>query len=72
MSVVNSVLEGVDEFVYWAGSMFRSAASVYCELETTDDESTLVAKDGSLISFIRVDGARFLVGVEEFASSTAH
>ncbi|MES2038820.1 MAG: type IV secretion protein IcmB [Pseudomonadota bacterium] len=67
MSVVNSVLEGVDEFVYWAGSMFRSAASVYCELETTDDESTLVAKDGSLISFIRVDGARFLVGTEEFA-----
>jgi intracellular multiplication protein IcmB len=66
--IVDSILSGTDEFMFWMGSMFRSNASMYCELETSevDDNQTLVAKDGSLVSFIRLNGACKLVGMEEF------
>lgn len=38
----------------------------YVRLETVDDEVTLVAKDGSLVSYLRVDGSRQVIGEEEY------
>lgn len=38
----------------------------FIRLETADDEMTLVAEDGSLVTLIRVDGSRLLIGDEEY------
>ncbi len=38
----------------------------FIRLETADDETTLVAKDGSLVSYLKVDGSRQVIGEEEY------
>lgn len=38
----------------------------FIRLETADDSTTLVAEDGSLVTLIRVDGSRILIGDEEY------
>ncbi len=38
----------------------------YIRLETADDEVTLVADDGSLVTVFRVDGSRQIIGEEEY------
>jgi len=40
----------------------------FIALETADDENTLVARDGSMVSLVRIDGAKCLVGEQEFAN----
>jgi intracellular multiplication protein IcmB len=44
----------------------RQTVESFIRLETSDDEVTLVANDGSLISFLRIDGSRQVIGEEEF------
>jgi intracellular multiplication protein IcmB len=38
----------------------------FIRLETADDEVTLAASDGSLITYLRVDGSRQIIGEEEY------
>lgn len=38
----------------------------FIRLETADDEITLVAEDGSLVTLLRIDGSRILIGDEEY------
>ena len=40
--------------------------SAYCDLQTADSKTTLVTNDGSLVSIIKLDGIKQLVGAEEF------
>lgn len=44
----------------------RQPLETFVKLETADDETTMVAADGSLVTFVRIDGAKRLVGDEEF------
>jgi len=44
----------------------RQSVSSFIQLETADNETTLVASDGSLISYIKVEGSRQIIGDEEF------
>jgi intracellular multiplication protein IcmB len=44
------------------GVLAKKSLSSYCFLETADGEDTLVAKDGSLVSVIRIDGSRKMMG----------
>ncbi len=44
----------------------RQAVETFINLETADDEHTLAAMDGSLISYVRVDGSRQIIGDEEY------
>ncbi len=44
----------------------KQPMEAFIALETADDETTLVARDGSLVSFVKVDGAKCLVGEQEF------
>jgi intracellular multiplication protein IcmB len=44
----------------------RAAVETFIRLETADDDTTLVAMDGSLISYVRVDGSRQIIGDEEY------
>ena len=55
------------KFLIPAQVAFRSAVETFIRLETTDDDVTVVAEDGSLISYIRVDGSRQVIGEQEFA-----
>lgn len=47
-------------------SMKKSIES-YIRLETADGEETMVSSDGSLLTYVKVDGSRQLVGEQEYA-----
>jgi intracellular multiplication protein IcmB len=44
----------------------KQTIEAFIRLETADDETTLVAKDGSLITYLKVDGSRQVIGEEEY------
>jgi intracellular multiplication protein IcmB len=44
----------------------RQSVSSFIRLETADNETTLVAADGSLISYVKIHGSRQLIGDEEY------
>lgn len=66
MSIVDSVLDGVDSLLAWFGTILKTTTSSYCDLETADSPTVLVSHDGSLLSIIRVNGITTLLGAEEF------
>lgn len=66
MSLIDPVLDTIDGILAWLGSSLGQLAENYCELETADSRHVLVAKDGSLVSLLRIHGATFLVGPDEF------
>ena len=47
-------------------SALRHSVETFIRLETADDETTLVAEDGSLITFVRIDGSRQVIGDAEY------
>src|SRR3990167_9931190 len=65
-SIVESALDGIDALLAWFSTEIKQSIESYCDLETADDVHTLVARDGSLISIIRVYGVTKLMGQEEF------
>lgn len=66
MSLIDPVLDIIDSILAWLGSSLGQLSETYCELETADERHVLVGKDGSLASILRIQGATFLVGPEEF------
>lgn len=66
MSLADPILDTIDSILAWIGTSLGQTAENYCELETADSEHVLVAKDGSLVSILKIEGATFLVGPEEF------
>ncbi len=44
----------------------RQSVSSFIQLETSDDEFTMVATDGSLISYYKIEGSRQIIGDEEY------
>lgn len=44
----------------------RQSVETFIRLETVDDETTLVSEDGSLVTYLRVDGSRQVIGDEEY------
>src|SRR5579871_3754093 len=65
---MDPILDGIDSFLAWFSTGVKQTIESYCDLETAEDDYTLVARDGSLISIIRVFGVTKLVGQEEFDS----
>lgn len=45
----------------------KKSLESYIRLETVDNEESVVSSDGSLISYVKIDGSRQLVGEEEYA-----
>jgi len=45
---------------------FKHSLENFIRLETADDDITLAASDGSLITYVRVDGSRQIIGEEEY------
>lgn len=44
----------------------RQSVETFIRLETADDETTMVAEDGSLITYVKIEGSRQVVGDAEF------
>lgn len=65
---IDPLLDGIDSILAWFSTELKQTVESYCDLETADDPHTLVARDGSLLSVIRVFGITRLVGQEEFDS----
>ncbi len=45
---------------------FKQSLETFIRLETAEDETTMVASDGSLVSYLKVDGSRQVIGEEEY------
>lgn len=65
-SFIDPFLDGIDAILAWFSTELKQTVESYCDLETADDMHTLVARDGSLISVIKIYGVTKLVGQEEF------
>ncbi len=63
---IDPVLDSIDAILAWFSTELKQTVESYCDLETADDTHTLVARDGSLVSVIRVFGVTRLIGQEEF------
>lgn len=63
---IDPVLDSIDSILAWFSTELKQTVESYCDLETADSEHTLVAKDGSLLSVVRVFGVTRLIGQEEF------
>lgn len=69
---VSSLLSGVIEGVGMAvGSFAKSSMADFMEIETSEDQMTLVTASGSLVSGIRVRGAFTALGGSEFEAAVA-
>lgn len=45
---------------------FKQSMETFIRLETADDDITLAAMDGSLVTYVKVDGSRQIIGEEEY------
>lgn len=64
--MLSGLVNGLDSFFIWLNSGLKQNLADYSDLETAQDEYTLVAKDGSLLSVIRVDGYKSLINTDSF------
>jgi intracellular multiplication protein IcmB len=67
-SFVDPLLDSIDSILAWFSTELKQTTESYCDLETAEDVNTLVGRDGSLISVIRIFGVTRLIGTEEFES----
>ncbi len=58
-NILEPLLESVDSFLEWFTNSLKQTTGSYCDLEAVDNVHTLVARDGSLLSVIQIDGASF-------------
>lgn len=65
-SFIDPVLDAVDSLLAWFSTELKQPIESYCDVETADDVQTLVARDGSLFSVVKVVGVTKLIGQEEF------
>lgn len=61
-----SFFESVDVFLAWLSTSLKQTTESYCDLETADSETALVAHDGALATIIKIHGAKALIGPSEF------
>ncbi len=66
--ILRSVLGSFSSLLSWLSTSLKQSAASYCELQTADSATTLVANDGSLISILKLSGVNTLIGKEEFKS----
>ena len=60
MGIATSVIDALDSLMDGLGSAGKQGFADYCELETIDDDHTLVATDGSLCTLIDMRGTQRL------------
>ncbi|MFO1258824.1 MAG: type IV secretion protein IcmB [Gammaproteobacteria bacterium] len=63
---MDPLLDGIDALLAWMGSSLGQTVASYVDIESADNRHTLVARDGSLVSLIKLHGATQLIGPDEF------
>ncbi len=66
MNIIDPIINTIDGLLGWIGISFGQWAECYCKLESAEDTYNLVARDGSLVSVIKIEGVNYLVGPDEF------
>ncbi len=56
----------IDKLLAPAQTAMRQSIETFIRLETADNDVTLVGKDGSLVSYIKIDGSRQVIGEDEY------
>lgn len=56
----------LDSFIKPFVTIMKQPVESFIRLETAEDETTLVAEDGSLITYLKVDGSRQIIGQKEY------
>ena len=64
--MMKSFLDGIDTFMAWISSGVRQTMESYCDVQTADSQTVLVANDGTLMSVIKIVGVNHLIGQEEY------
>jgi intracellular multiplication protein IcmB len=59
------LVSGIDMLLYSLSNLTKKQLSDYCFIDTASSRTTLVAKDGSLISIFAIHGAKKIVGADE-------
>lgn len=55
-----------EKILYPFQTALRQSISSFVRLETIDNDTTIAASDGSLVSYLKVDGSRQIIGEEEY------
>src|SRR3989338_11645266 len=66
MNIFSGIPNFFSPFLSWMSTSLKQSTSSYCDLQTADSATVLVNHDGALLSIIRVDGVKSLIGREEF------
>lgn len=66
MNIFSAMGGFFDSMLGWLSTSVKQTTSAYCDLQTADSPTSLVANDGSLLSVIKVEGVGTLVGHDEF------
>ncbi|WP_119343047.1 AAA family ATPase [Facilibium subflavum] len=66
MSVFNFLYNAGEEAFAWLGEFLKQNIYTYCDLESVNDEYTLISKKSELLSVFEIKGYQSLVGNEEF------
>jgi intracellular multiplication protein IcmB len=66
MNIMDSVVDSLDTLLSWISLGLKQSTFSYCDLETAEDKTTLVGRDGSLITILKIQGSMKLVGSFEF------
>lgn len=67
--MLTGLVNGMDSFFVWLSSVLKQNLADYSDLETAQDVFNLVAKDGSLLSIIRIDGYKTLISVSSYINN---
>lgn len=67
MKLAERIIDSIEELSFWVSSMAKQSLPDMISLETADSKYTLVNKNGSLLSVLRLEGSRQVVGKKEFA-----
>lgn len=65
-TLIDPLLDTIDGLIGYLSSAMGQLAENYCAIETADSRHCLVARDGSLASIVKIEGATYLVGPAEF------
>jgi len=59
-------MSGFGKFLAPFVTLAKQPIESFIRIETADDDITLVAEDGSLVSYVKIDGSRQIIGQEEY------
>lgn len=66
-NIVESIIDGVATIIAALSTGLKQTMLSYCDIQTADSPTVLVAHDGSLLSVLKLEGVTSLIGREEFA-----